>query len=146
MAEVPASQLLLIEGIVFAFCENLPGAECPASPLPHLHPKVTFPGLTLSKEHPHCRQPQMPLPLLSWGRETTALVTPDNHLWSLTVWPLPPSHSEYLLDIISPCRLGGWVGGREGGRGKQNAEPAFSWEKLRPEGSNTSIHLPCFLT
>lgn len=52
------------------------------------------------------------------GRETTALVTPDNHLWSLTVWPLPPSNSKYLLDIISPCRVGGGAAGGGGRSGE----------------------------
>lgn len=72
----------------------------------------------------------VPLPSApAGGRETTALVTPDNHLWSLTVWPLPPSNSKYLLDIISPCRRGGW-GGEEVGR------QHLRREKLRPEGTN----------
>lgn len=85
----------------------------------------------------------IPLPS-AWagGRETMALITPDNHLWSPTVWPLPPSKSKYLLDIISPCRLGGWwEGGRKGGERSGKAALTKGETEAR-RGQHTYLPFP----
>ena len=97
----PLPQNSLPKGMSYCFfCE-----KSPESPIP----RSASLGLALLGKFLLERDLGCPPPFcLGWGlgRETAALVTPDNHLWSLTVWPLPPSNSKYLLDIISPCRPG----------------------------------------
>lgn len=79
-------------------------------------------------------------PAWAGGRETTALVTPDNHLWSLTVWPLPPSNSQVSLRHYLTMQA--WSGGRAVGREGKRRGGSIYKEKLRAERTHTP---PCLL-